>query len=330
MHDQADESAFLRLAVSQLSPPLLGGRGHHSRAVNPVVGVGLERLVLLAVAWTLGWTVLFYVLSWIWPRLRIPASAKAHENCRYWCARNVIGILHAMLVGGLSVVSLMFFLGAADEWQFASSNDLATCAVPGASRELDMAAQGVALAGLAFTTFTLADLFISAKHGFASVDYVIHHVAFISAGVVIRGHCMLPLNASILLAMEVSTPFLNWVTLFRHRGGYNLSVVIAGVCFLATFIMFRVVLNTYGAAVLWTFRKSSMPPNLSGFEAWFLIVVVSIGALLQLFWLKPITRMFCDELKKLHGEAEGSTVDGRDPAKRQDADVGHGVSVASP
>ena len=89
----------------------------------------------------------------------------------------------------------MAFGGVPENERFAYSRDLETCA-PGAefpgAQENPLLFTAIAFAGLAFTTFTLADVVISVLHRLAGVDYIVHHVAFITAGAIIRGNCMLP------------------------------------------------------------------------------------------------------------------------------------------
>merc|ERR1712130_890541 len=118
----------------------------------------------------------------------------------------------------------------------------------------------VAFVGLMFTIFTIVDGILAFFHGLAGIDYMVHHVAFIVAGVLIRGHCMLPFNAAILMSMEVSNIFLNWMMFFRHREGFTRSVAHSSGLFAAFFFVFRIGLNTYGAAYMWWAHDAATPP----------------------------------------------------------------------
>lgn len=293
----------LNVQLDSSRPPLLGGIFSPAESPLPHQADGMQVLMLSGFCWTLGWLALFYFVSWLWPILEVAPSTKTHENDRFWCARNVIGIIHAILVGGISFITMVLLFAEDSNYQFGGSNHLAQCdldkAADPALRGMAFIAPAVALAGIAFITFTIADVFISMIHGFAELEFLLHHAAFIYAGVIIRTHCMLPLNASILLAMEVSTPFLNWICLFRHRDGYNHSVVACGIFFVALFILTRIILNIYGAVIFWVFRQSTMPPDVPSWQCWTLILAVTVGAAVQVFWLGPILNMFSKEVNKL-------------------------------
>mmetsp|Transcript_30338 Transcript_30338/g.56874 ORF Transcript_30338/g.56874 Transcript_30338/m.56874 type:complete len:332 (-) Transcript_30338:42-1037(-) len=247
------------------------------------------------------WLLLFYALSATYPcwSKQVSPSSKEHENNRYWCARDVIGIIHALVVCSLSLPPLFMLLLENTHVQYASTNHLATCKV-NYQKDPDLVSweatmEAVALAGLIFTTFTLADLLVLCVHGLATVDYVIHHVAFVVAGAIIRCNCILPLNAVILMAMEVSTPFLNWVMIFRHRGErYKLQVIVAGTLFFFTFIVFRLFLNIYGTVFLLVgeAQGSALPAHVPAWQAAIILVAVAAGAGVQLFWLPKIWRTF--------------------------------------
>merc|ERR1719336_2613604 len=105
-----------------------------------------------------------------------PNSSKRHENCCYWVARNVIGIIHAALVAGITVPALLSLRDAPDVIRFGHTPHLATCRMS----EGDVArglgiwntiCQAVAFAGLAFTAFTSADVLITMRHNLATLDF---------------------------------------------------------------------------------------------------------------------------------------------------------------
>merc|ERR1719517_73132 len=87
-------------------------------------------------------------------------------------------------------------------------------------------------------------------HGFASVDYIFHHVCFIIAGLIIRSSCMLPFNAAVMMAMEITTPLLNFGLLYRHRGLSICAAAVSGSFFLFFYIALRLVLNSWAAVEL--------------------------------------------------------------------------------
>lgn len=264
-----------------------------------------NQLLVSAALWTLMWVCMFYALcaSQPWWTRGLTPSTKPHEDDRYWRARNVLGIIHALLVTGLGLPALVRLVGAPEYAQFASTDHTAYCQ----THETDtlpweLSGKMVALAGLAFTTFTLADMFVSVRHGLLGLDFVIHHVAFFAAGSIIRSYCILPFNAAVLITMEVSTPFLNYMTFVRHRGdGYRLRVAVTGALFVLTFLLSRIVLNIYGTVMLLQMqvRGLAIPPKVPLWQAWFLVVAVTTGALVQVYWLPGILAMFCSRLAEL-------------------------------
>jgi len=275
------------------------------------------------------WTLLFYALVWTERRWAgsFPDSSKSHENNRYWSARNLIGIVHAVLIAAITVPAFLALASAPDSVRFASTQHLAVCKMsddllPEGGELAIFTGEAVAFAGLAFTAFTSADIVISVAHGLATPDYVAHHVAFITAGLIIRSHCMLPYNAAILLAMEASTPFLNFMLFFRHRGSaYKSTVSVAGEAFVLLFVVFRLGINTYGAILLLLNRSTAMPPTVPQWQVWFLLLAVAAGAGVQFFWFPAIARTFGQGLLELFGGSSNKL--------RDDDSTGTGSSSAS-
>lgn len=282
-------------------------------------------LIKEAGLWTLAWLVIFYALSLtysFWGR-RLGKSSKAHENDRFWCARQVLGIVHAVLVSVLSLPGLWILLGAPSAAQYADSTHLAYCRIDkpqfiAYATELE----AIALAGLAFTTFTLADIVICLAHCLAGVDYIVHHIAFVSAGLIIRGNCMLPMNSAILIAMEVSTPFLNYLMLFRNRGdAYKSKVVVNGCIFVATFVLFRLILNVYGTLrlILGQVGGNIMPARVPEWQQHFLLVAITAGASVQLWWAPGVLITFGSKMRDLAKKGDCSAAEDSDGASpRQD------------
>lgn len=204
-------------------------------------------------------------------------------------------MFHAVVVSVLAVPGVCYFLFASREHRYLVSHELTWCGgnvQPETGWEI--ADMMVAAAGLAFTTFTVSDLFVMLIHRLMTPDYLLHHLVFITAGCLIRGNCMMPFTSSILMAMEVSTPFLNYLQLIRNRGSaFETLLRINGILFMVSFIIFRLILNTYGAIDLlfereYAFREA--PP----WQGWFLVVAITLGMLLQFYWFKPIIDKFIE------------------------------------
>mmetsp|Transcript_53673 Transcript_53673/g.143566 ORF Transcript_53673/g.143566 Transcript_53673/m.143566 type:complete len:471 (-) Transcript_53673:559-1971(-) len=239
--------------------------------------------------WIALWLVLFYGLSYtefLWIRL-LPASTRGNLSSRYISARNILGIGHALFV---TCLALPIFLSLPERMWFATSNHLATCAYPDGP-------ESIATAGMAFTAFTAADIFISVVHGPITLDYMAHHLIFLVAGLIMRGNCVLPFNAAILLSMEASTPFLNLLLLVRHRTATLLPKLV-GMLFTICFVFFRLILNVYGILVLWRHRSTALPASLPLWQGWILLSIIAAGAGVQFFWFPTVTRMFCRGMSK--------------------------------
>jgi len=278
--------------------------------------------------WTSFWVVLFYVLGFTMPCLAgwIPQSSKAYENNRHWVARDVLGIVHAIIVCGLILPPLVIMLNAPDHIRFGAGDFLGTCA-SATYPDYNLIGQAIALGGLVFSAFIFADVVISMLHGLATLDYYVHHAVFLAAGVIIRGHCMLPLNAAILLSMEASTPFLNFMLFFRNRGPrYTFAVRVTGILFVVLFVAFRLALNTYGAILLWRSRDFAYPDGVPRWQSMFLLGAVQVGSALQFYWFPAIARTFGKGILELFsGSAgkisskNGSTANGGRPAGMEKA-----------
>jgi hypothetical protein len=261
--------------------------------------------VATCIIWTVGWFAAFYFIRWIqflWMR-RLKKSTKLHENDRNWTARNVLGIVHAVLISGICVPCFVMFLDAPSDVRFDASPHIADCRVDRGdtgAMPWDFAGQAIAIAGIAFTTFTIADVFISTLYGLSSRDYRIHHTAFITVGLMVRSNCMLPYNAAILLSMECSTPFLNFWTLVMNRGAdYSWSTCVSGAAFVVLFLAIRIVLNTYGAVYLIVNHDIAMPPWVPESIFWFLLVAITVGAGVQYCWLHSVALKFWEQARRM-------------------------------
>lgn len=267
---------------------------------------GFSDMLWLFGEWVAFWIVLFYSLVLTQPlwMKALPESSKAHENDKYWCARNVLGIIHAALVSGISVPAFVALAFTSNDIRFASTRHLAMCVADETLSDpsWSITMQAVAMAGMVFTAFTLADVGISMLHCLATPDYILHHIAFISAGCIIRGNCVLPYNAAILLAMEVSTPSLNLLLLLRNRGDEYVGVTrFNGIVFVMLYVVFRLVINTYGLILLWVHRDIALPSSMPAWQAIFLNVAIAAGTGVQFFWFPAIAKTFGKGLADMCG-----------------------------
>jgi len=152
-------------------------------------------------------------------------------------------------------------------------------------------------AGEHFVAFELVDLVTMTLRGSASMSIVIHHVIFLCVGCYMRGNCVLMFYAAVLLAQEISNPFLNAMTFLNNRTSGNRPLQVAmELCvggFTVTFIPFRLVLNMYGAYhfVYNMIIRRAGPDSIPLTDLYVLAVVQAGGALLQVGY--GIKLFFC-------------------------------------
>jgi len=239
----------------------------------------------------------------LWGRF-LALSSKPHENDLWWVVRNIIGVVHAIFVSVIALPAVVALSGAPDDVRFAAAPHLEICAMgPGFHDGEPWASyiEAVALAGLAFTAFTTADVVLSMTHGLATTDYMVHHAAFIVAGFILRGNCILPWKGSVQLAMEASTPFLNTMLLLQNRGVGRPIVVVCGIIFVVSYVVLRLIQNTYATIVLWRRRDEAFPPTMPQWEVWLALLACTAGAAVQFFWFPAIVGKL---LKLMPGNAD--------------------------
>lgn len=254
-----------------------------------------------------GWTteLVQYALAWLaapyWMRL-LPKSTKDHENSVFWNAAQVASLIHSVYITAVSVPSLFALTGAPAIFQYPPfEGEQPWCSVPDdifATHGQFQSVYGhLATAGLAFTMHLLSDVITSMVHRTATPQIVVHHFAFISVGLIVRGHCMLPFNSAALMAMEVLLCL-----------------------FLVLFVIFRLFLNTYSVAVLLANHATVAPPSAPAWRVKFFLAALSAGASVQYFFFFQILKAFGAQAKlvedpkgpRVHREALAVT-EGCDP-----------------
>jgi len=267
---------------------------------------GVEFMVAMTIGLLVTWTALFYLFVWLhpWAARHWPKSSKRHEETKYWFAWYAVGTLHALLVAALTVPAFIMLATAPGSAQFVSTNDVFCTGSEGDDEWLRVEI-AIVVGGICFTTYTFVDMVLALKHGLAAADYVVHHLAFLACGVLIWGQCIMPFNASVLMCMEATTPFLNFLMFFRNRGArYKTSTTICGAVFVVLFFVFRIGLNTYGTVVLWVSREDPALDTVPRWQVWLLLFAVTLGLAVQVFWLPKVAGTFC---KAILGMVRGDT-----------------------
>jgi hypothetical protein len=269
----------------------------------------MEELAFAAIAWLLAWTSIFYLLVWLSPYWfnHLPQSIKSHENVVHWNVVQVSSCIHSIFISAISVPILLQLAFAPAEVQFPDARGVQPwCQAPPDRHEMvawNATFVWIAMAGMAFTAHIISDVFTSVVHRIATVQQIVHHVAFIIAGCIIRGSCLLPFSSAVLMSMEVSTPFLNFLMLFRHRGDrYSWAVNISQVCFIVLFLIFRIGLNSYGTILMWLNRERIAQLNVPSWQVDFLLVAITVGAVIQFYFLWQILSGLAQRKPTMHQE----------------------------
>lgn len=252
---------------------------------------GFEIMIAGFIVMTLFWWAVFHVAVYTerWWGRRLPKSTKEHENNPTWLVRHYLGGFVGLFLACITVPALVQLRHEPFDVKFAHSSHLAFCEFDGFGEPLRTWGTATAFAGMTFTAYTIADLVIMCVHGFITWDYIVHHFCFIAVGLIIRCNCILPFEAAILMAMEVSTPFLNYLLIYRNRGeGYYINLMIAGGLFSALFVATRICLNSWGLVELVLHRREDLTQLVPPWQAWSLLIMVAGGALVQFFWLPPV------------------------------------------
>jgi hypothetical protein len=272
--------------------------------------------------WFVLWTALNYALFFsapLWMPL-LPRSSKDNENTVKWNVAQVGSFIHAALIAVISVYCLSVFMVAPADAQFPPvEGEQPRCSVPINQPEMlpwDDTYQYTAMAGLAFTMHILSDLVTGILHQSTGAQMIAHHCAFITVGLIIRGHCMLPYSSAALMAMEVSTPFLNVFNVFRNRGErYAKLAKVSSIIFIVTFVIFRLLVNPYSVYVLWANHATIVPPGTPDWQVRFLLVALTAGAAIQFYFFSQIVKAFSPKgpsnpAAPVPGKASENTQDG--------------------
>lgn len=238
---------------------------------------------------TLFWLVAFYAMIGThhrWGRY-VPPSTKEHENDPKWMARNILGGVMATLVSGLCLPILWWSRNLSG---LACFDGIDGAAVAFCTTDPIRFYGG--WGAMIFIAYTVSDSILMAVHGWCAPDYVIHHILFIAAGLIIRGHCMLRCNGGILLSLEATTPFLNTAIFFRNRGPqFGRLLFFVGIILMVGFVLLRILLCSYGTIYL-LMNVDLLFQVAPAWESWTVLVVVTAGTAVQYFWFAPLLNAF--------------------------------------
>mmetsp|Transcript_97131 Transcript_97131/g.302944 ORF Transcript_97131/g.302944 Transcript_97131/m.302944 type:complete len:276 (-) Transcript_97131:179-1006(-) len=244
--------------------------------------------ILTSCLLVLFWVAVWYVGAWATHRRSgsWPPSKVESENSPFWGACVVMSTVNAFVCTAICVPALAQLLFAPHAAQFKHRPSYAFCS-GGPATGFDFTIDAVAFCGQSFIIRLALDAVLQLIHNILTVEEALHHAVFFAAGWLIRSNCVLPLNAAFLMAMEVSTPFLNYYLFFRGRYPFRNDVNAAKTAFGVLFLVFRMILNTYGAVILvkaYLGQTAGMPRSMPCWQQVTVVVLVVAGACLQMYW----------------------------------------------
>ena len=228
----------------------------------------VQQILTVAVAWAIVWYVCAAVAMFLEPRL--PTSSKPWENQAVYVGQKLAATVKVVLIASLSNIALVTQFDDPLDEQFAGGSNAET-------------------AGILFTSFELADLVLCSAHRFIGAEDVVHHLIHIVLGFFIRANCAPCYNASILMAQETSSLFLNYYLLLRHRSPDAPSVKILFVVFAACFAVWRLGIGTVGT-VYYLRHADHLPPDFSALAARCIGGILVGASVLQWYWGVAIVR----------------------------------------
>lgn len=148
-------------------------------------------------------------------------------------------------------------------------------------------------------------------YDFLPTAFVVHHIVYISLGLLIRGDCCFNFHAALLMAQEMSNPPLNAAAFLTNRwtSGIGLRCVqLLQLLFVLNFAAFRLCLNSYATAhFVWGARQFA-PPYVPAWRAGLVGLAQLAGCALQWSWGVKIFKIIASG-RPLRGETNKIAVE---------------------
>lgn len=218
------------------------------------------------------------------------------ENQSIWVGQKIFSMIQSLVVGPLGVASLWFHFSELwslkqillhPSWFHTLGEDgtpYHVCHLAEMGGDLFLAAQ--------VTNVLLLILYRS----WTPLNYL-HHAIFIAVSLIIRGNCFFAGYAAVLLSQELSTVFLNFWLLFRHRLGNSHTLIkLDFAAFSVAFFIFRGCIATFCTFHFLYFALLRSGGSLVDFakvpewQVYTLAGMLCLGSLLQLQWGWVITK----------------------------------------
>jgi hypothetical protein len=143
-----------------------------------------------------------------------------------------------------------------------------------------------------------------------SVDTVVHHVIFLALSGLLTHYHFMPELATVLISMEVSTPPLLAMLLFRRVRGHARLVGVLSVAFGILFFLARILLFTAGllrSLSLWVTRPAVYMNDEAGYPPTWTFMCVHVcclaGLALQYVWGVGLLRKAVGGTRSIHERA---------------------------
>jgi len=207
--------------------------------------------------------------------------------------------LHAIVVTTLGIYTAYALLFAPTEIQMRIPTE--TVSAPDlAFRDAAVLTESINLVFLSWLCYDVIHLVLNFPT-LGGADTLAHHFAFMGASVLCSVYRIFPFSFSWLVAMEISSPWLNvrWYLLTTGRKGSK-WLDYTNQAFGYSFILARVLMYGVGLVHLWAnhglllLGKQAVPAA----PIYVILTLVTAGYGLQLFWLKKILSMSKKKPKK--------------------------------
>lgn len=263
--------------------PLLAQCGYFQETETP------QEYATVVAKLTLMWLVVYVACCGLAQALissGLKTSMEAVENTAKKLGQRLAAIIKALLVSGIAITAL------ATHYKDLGPLDWTLCHT------------STVFSGDFFTAYEIMELIVAAFFpGLLTIDFFLHHLIHILLAVVVRYNCFVGFYADILLAQEISSPFMMVFFICRGRyGELNPVTAVSFVLFTVNFLIWRVGLGSFGAIHWLVYHRERTPAHVAMWISDLVCFLMVAGAVLQIFWAhKLVTKLLkfiCPGMKK--------------------------------
>jgi len=225
----------------------------------------------LAVMWFVVY-VACILLAKILISMGLKPSTEQVENTASKLGQRFAAIIKAFVVSGIAVTALL------THYRNLGPEDWTLCHT------------STEVAGDFFTSYEIMELIVAGLfQGLLTIDFLIHHIIHITMGLLIRYNCFVGFYGDVLMAQELSSPFMMMFFICRGRyGESNPVTAVSLVLFVVNFFIWRVCLGTFGAVHWVVYHGERTPPHVPMWCSQLVCFLMVGGAMLQMYWFKSL------------------------------------------